>query len=299
MYVNEMRQGGVRALLDYDNTLFDNMVVPSGIQLGDVVDNIIFKYGDAPLFSPDPAVMKYYIGAWSSRRLAQWERFKEAILEEYDPIENYNRYELSETSLKYGHKITTDDDVTHGHKITTNDDLTHGEKITTNDDLTHGEKITTNDDLKHGHKIVTGDDLKHGLTVENQISADNAATYQPDNKGINSGTDERDIEETHSGTDERDIDETHSGKDERDYDETHSGKDERDYDETHSGKDERDISESHSGKDITGVDSHIHGNIGVTTSQQMLASELDLIPRLNLIDYITDDFHMEFCLGIY
>lgn len=299
MYVNEMRQGGVRALLDYDNTLFDNMVVPSGVQLGDVVDNIIFKYGDAPLFSPDPAVMKYYIGAWSNRRLAQWERFKEAILAEYNPIENYDRHELSETSLKYGHKITTDDDVTHGHKITTNDDLWHGHIVTTDDDVAHGETITTNDDLWHGETITTDDDLTHGLTVENQISADNAATYQPDNKGINSGTDQRDTSEVHSGKDERDISEAHSGTDQRDIKETHSGQDQRDIDETHSGKDERDVSESHSGKDITGVNSHIHGNIGVTTSQQMLASELDLIPRLNLIDYITDDFHMEFCLGIY
>ena len=287
MFVNEMHHGGIRAVLDYDNTVFDNMHLPTGISLGEVVDDIIFKYGDAPLFCPDPAVLKYYIERWSDHRLPLWERFIAAVSAQYDPIENYNRYELSETSLKYGHKITTDDDVTHGHKITTNDDLTHG------------EKITTNDDMKHGHKVVTNDDLKHGLTVENQISADNAATYQPDNKGINSGTDERDTDETHSGTDERDYDETHSGKDERDFDETHSGKDERDYDETHSGKDERDISESHSGKDITGVDSHIHGNIGVTTSQQMLNQELDIIQRLDIINYIADDWHSEFCLLIY
>ena len=50
---------------------------------------------------------------------------------------------------------------------------------------------------------------------------------------------------------------------------------------------------------MTQYDSRIHGNIGVTTSQQMLQSELDLIPKLSLIDYITDDFHIEFCLGIY
>ena len=299
MLVNELHHGGIRAVLDYDNTVFDNMHLPTGISLDEVVDDIIFKYGDAPLFCPDPAVLKYYIERWSNHRLPLWERFIAAVSAQYDPIENYNRYELSETSLKYGHKITTDDDMTHGHKITTNDDLTHGHKITTDDDLTHGESIETNDDLTHGESIETNDDLTHGLTVENKIAADNSATYQPDNEGINSGTDERDTTEEHSGTDERDITEEHSGTDERDIEETHSGKDERDIDETHSGKDQRDISESHSGKDITGIDSHIHGNIGVTTSQQMLNQELDIIHRLDVINYIADDWHSEFNLLIY
>lgn len=227
MFVNQLHQGGIRALLDYDSTIFDEMSLPEGIDLQEVVDTIIFKYGDTPLFSPDPAVMKYYVKAWSLHRLPLWERFKAAVEAEYNPLENYDRTEDSSIEL------------THGHKIVTNDDLTHGEKIITNDDLTHG------------------------LTVENQISADNESTYQPDNKGIN------------------------SGKDERDLDETHSGKDERDFDETHSGTDK------------TVNKSHIHGNIGVTTSQQMLASELDLIPRLDVVDYIADDFHSEFCLMIY
>lgn len=43
----------------------------------------------------------------------------------------------------------------------------------------------------------------------------------------------------------------------------------------------------------------VHGNIGVTTSQQMLASELDLIPRLNIYEKIVADFKAEFCLLVY
>lgn len=203
MLVNELYQGGIRALLDWDGSLFDNMSLPNDVALNDVVDHIIFKYGDAPLFSPDPAVMKYYITKWSARRLPQWIRFKNAIEESYDPLENYNRYEK------------------------------------------------TTDDFTHGHKIVTNDDLTNGLTVEGQISADNAGTYQPSQKSINSGKDQRDLDETHSGTDKRVY------------------------------------------------DSRIHGNIGVVTSQQMLRSELDLIPELDLLDFIADDFHAEFNIMIY
>lgn len=167
MLVNELCQGGIRAILAYDRTVFDGMALPEGIDLQEVVDHILFKYGNTPLFSPDPAIMKYYITQWSNHRLAQWERFKKAIEAEYNPIENYDRYE-------------------------------------------------------------TGTD-----TVEALTSADNADDYQPD------------------------------------------------------------------GKTIRTPDLHTRGNIGVTTSQQMLESELDLIPRLDVVDYIADDFKNEFCLYVY
>lgn len=227
MFVNELHQGGVSALLAYDSTIFDNMVLPSGISLDEVVDNIVLKYGNTPLMIPAPEIMKFYIGRWSSKRIAQWNRFKVAIEKQYNPIENYNRTEKSTHETDFGHNITSGDSFTHGHIVTTDDDLTHE------------------------------------MAVENTISADNSMSYQPDKMANESGTDRRDLSEKHSGVD------------------SSTG------------------SESHSGKDKETTESQISGNIGVTTSQQMLTSELDLIPRLNLIDYITDDFHSEFCLLIY
>lgn len=43
---------------------------------------------------------------------------------------------------------------------------------------------------------------------------------------------------------------------------------------------------------------HLYGNIGVTTSQEMLRQELD-IQRFNLIQQITDLFITEFCIMVY
>ena len=61
MFVNEMYQGGIRAILDYDNTVFDDMVLPvdpddNPVSLDLIVDMILYKYGDSPLFVPDPSV---------------------------------------------------------------------------------------------------------------------------------------------------------------------------------------------------------------------------------------------------
>lgn len=43
----------------------------------------------------------------------------------------------------------------------------------------------------------------------------------------------------------------------------------------------------------------VHGNIGVTTSQQMLQSELDVAPKLNVYDFIINSFKNRFCLQVY
>lgn len=43
----------------------------------------------------------------------------------------------------------------------------------------------------------------------------------------------------------------------------------------------------------------IHGNIGVTTTQQMLQSELDISPKLNVYDFIINSFKNRFCLQVY
>lgn len=167
MFVNELYSGGIRAIFDYDGTIFDNMTLPDGIEINDVVNRILFKYGDTPLFSPNPAVIKFYIESWSKRHVALWERFKKAVETEYNPLDNYDRHE---TGIN---------------------------------------------------------------TVERTISADNASDYQPDNK------------------------------------------------------------------EVYTPDLHTYGNIGVTTSQQMLTQELDIVSRLDLIDYIADDFKSEFCLYVY
>lgn len=43
----------------------------------------------------------------------------------------------------------------------------------------------------------------------------------------------------------------------------------------------------------------VHGNIGVTTSQQMLQAELDITPKLNVYDFIINSFKNRFCLQVY
>lgn len=102
-------------------------------------------------------------------------------------------------------------------------------------------------------------------TSENQISADNSSTYQPDNKNIsNAGKttvgNDGTITDAHTGT----ITDTEKG--------------------TRSNIER---------------DSHVWGNIGVTTSTQMIESETLIRAKRNLYDIATRLFANELLIGIY
>lgn len=44
---------------------------------------------------------------------------------------------------------------------------------------------------------------------------------------------------------------------------------------------------------------HTQGNIGVTTTQQMIEQELNIRPKLDIYNFIIEEFKSEFCIMIY
>lgn len=107
---------------------------------------------------------------------------------------------------------------------------------------------------------------------EEEVSAYDASTYQPSKKNTldQGGTDTT----THTGTDTM----NYTGTVTDEYGEGTSG------------------SETENSKTVR--DGRIHGNIGVTTSQQMLEAELQ-VAEWNLYEHITDLFLSEFIIPIY
>lgn len=231
MLFNQLHQGGIRALLDWDDTLFDNMVLPEDLDTADtrkmIVDDIILRHGDTPLFIPEPTVMKYYINSWSTRMQPIFQRFYNAMIAEYDPIENYNRNESATISKGNTRTLNT----------------------------TEGTGNTRTLNTSRG---TTGT-----YTTEESVSAENVITYSPDKKTVD--TPNTAVADTGTITDQGAITNTGTIADQ--------------------------------GADV--ISSNIHGNIGVTTSQQMLEQELNLLPKLDLIRFISDCWANEFCLAVY
>ena len=135
------------------------------------------------------------------------------------------------------------------------------------DTLNRGLKTNARRDSGNTKTFDNTDTTTPGTTIteETQVSAYDSSSYQPSQQVTTSPTGDGDVL-AHAGT----------IKDE--YGEGTSG------------------SETENSKTVR--DGRIHGNIGVTTSQQMLEAELK-IAEWNLYEHITDLFLEEFVIPIY
>jgi len=82
-------------MYEYDPTLFDNMIMPDKFNHDDLVNVLLEKCGDLYTYYQVPSRVKNNITIWSRRMYHQFDRMINAIYQDYDPLENYNRYENS------------------------------------------------------------------------------------------------------------------------------------------------------------------------------------------------------------
>lgn len=83
----------VLGLYRSDKTLFDVFHLPGRVRLDVIVDEIISETMDLETIYHNPESFKVVLDAWSAHRVESWRRLDEVFRIEYDPIENYNRYE--------------------------------------------------------------------------------------------------------------------------------------------------------------------------------------------------------------
>ena len=185
-------------LYNYDNTLFDDVTLPTGYDKQTFIESLLLEHGEKCVLYPDFDFMKFSLGVVSRKWQHELKRIYDALYADYNPIENYDR----------------------------------NEQYT--DTLTHGANTTTT--------------RLEDETNENKVSAFNDSAYQPDSKSTVSG-----------------------------------------------GK----VKSEMGGKDTTERYGRVHGNIGVTTSQQMIESELSLRLKNNLYSKAARIFADELLIGIY
>lgn len=218
--------GSTIDLLEADEDLFSNMVLPEGVDRDLVIDTILEKYGMQTLIRPDPSYMKKHIGVWSRRKLWTWSKLYDTLNLEYNPIDNTDKYE-DYTDTRATERTTS------------------GETTSTSG----GTDSRTENETTDG-------------TAMHDVSAENASYYQADSRDTNSNS----RENTASGTTSLKSNGTNNEKEKY--------------------------------TDTLKHTLHTHGNIGVTTTQQMIEAERESV-RYNLVEEIATDYQTAFCLDIY
>lgn len=83
----------IYGLYEYNTQIFDNLTLPEGMDKDDLIPMILTECSDFALIYPNYDFMKMLIGVWSNNEQLIWKRLYESELIDFNPIENYDRYE--------------------------------------------------------------------------------------------------------------------------------------------------------------------------------------------------------------
>lgn len=73
--------------------ILEELVVPDGVDIELVKDNLLAETAELEVIYPDANFMQAMIGRWSAKELPVWDRLYKTTLLKYNPIENYDRKE--------------------------------------------------------------------------------------------------------------------------------------------------------------------------------------------------------------
>lgn len=210
------------ALYNYDNTLLDDLEIPTGLDRNACIDFLLTETSSFNMIYPDPQIFKQRLDTWNTRRMPIWLKLWDTTQYDYDPIANYDRTE------------------THTETV-----------IHTGTDSTQRNDQTT-----------------HTGTVSNQ----NIATDTTKKTGYNSDTLQTTEQTEYSGnsTDTNNLTDNSQGN----------------------------STLTRNLQDSVTRSIRAYGNIGVTTTQQMIEAERESV-RFDMYKVICDDFIDAFCVYTY
>lgn len=90
-------------LYNHDDSIFDNLSLPDGVDADTVKESILMECAQLELLYPDFDFMKNAIGVWCSKEMPFWEKVHEMETAEYNPIENYDRYDTEVETTDRAH----------------------------------------------------------------------------------------------------------------------------------------------------------------------------------------------------
>ena len=313
--------------------IFSGATVPAPLNIDTVISAIMVRCGlQTPLYG-EPDTFRNMTTHWFTTKQWTFEHLIKVIQSEYSPIENVFEERTETTTFGSSHvhsggfkdAASGKDTTTHSEKdsVTRTFDNYHDATERTFDQYHDAtERTHTNYDESVDHTYTNYKEttkLQGSQVKESLVSAFNSNNYQPSTRdgetfgeNVAGDADPRQDEKSITGSHKDDKKITGSYKDDRT--ETGSYKDDRT--ETGSYKDEtsfghkitvdngktltrtyQDDKESHVGKDTFEV--FRHGNIGVTTNQQMINEELELLRHFDIYGYIAELFESDNMLMIY
>ena len=103
-----MNRFTIYGLYQYDRTLFDDVILPTGLEREYVVNEIMKRSGDLYCYYQQPERMKNNITDWFAQQYNNFDQIVRSLNVMYEPLDNYDRTE--ETTREFensGKDVTT------------------------------------------------------------------------------------------------------------------------------------------------------------------------------------------------
>lgn len=303
-----------RAILNWRPSLFDNLVVPSGVDRNVLILNILQMSDNLEVLFPEPEFFQSAIGSWSRTYLKNWQDLYDTTVLDYDPIVNYDRTE--ERSFSDDRWLTEKVDATSSANRNNATEEGGSSKTVTIDSgsvtVSGRDKETVDSNYSSsGSRNETGESASttsssSSSTTIDEVSAFNSPSYEPSKKSTTTG------EQSSNGSENStsDISNSERGSTEQTTDRDTSQNTNRNLNSdtnltrnltTHSEATDQSTSDTNrnthdSSKHAESV--RAFGNIGVTTTQQMIREQREIV-QFNIYDYIARAFVEFFCILVY
>lgn len=251
-------------LMQWEPNLWNNVVLPDGVSLQTLVDTIMSEYGNMDVVHDYPDLFMWMNETWFRRKYWSIEKMFSTLHFEYNPIENYRRNEDEWQS----HNDDENRNITETHDRGKNVDYSDNVDYSSQDDTTLSRNRTQVEDTQDDvNKTI---ETSSTTTVNNDVSAYNSASYVNDSKTVT---------ET-SGNETDTVSENKMVKNTEEIDDVGETVKKDDTVTTGNSTENENVRTSHD--DTFSSDREMkrgllsYGNIGVTTSQQMIREEREV-----------------------
>ena len=296
-------------LYNWDQTVFDLMQIPEALDKPTLIDNLLAETAELEVLYPNPIVFKNLVGVWSAKQIDIWNRLYATTQYDYNPIENYNRYETGSDSgtgrTTHSGTDTTTETTTHGGTDGRTEAITTGGKDTLDMSRREGgteTEATTHNLTTGGSDSVTGSDTKGhwiaGFDSQPISTTDDGLVKQTRDQDDATTTTQYGKTEQGTANKTTTFGKTETNKDETAYGKTENVQETKTYGETIGKTGGLTHGEQVATTNEGEHELHAHGNIGVTTTQKLIREQRD-IDLFNVYDIIIEDFKMRFCILVY
>lgn len=257
-----------------DPALLDEIVLPEGLDRGELVIEILHSCGSLYPFIQHPEMLKESVHNWFAINERNFERILLAVMAEYSPIENYDRTEEHRI-------IRSGNETENGTNQNNRNENTESSGIE-NSSSTENSRGTENSNGSSYSSSVTSTD---GSETD-QRAADNSENFRNTTKKIS----EADSNGTDNSTTSASGSSTSSGS-------TSNSGSFSNTNYTNSAENGRFQTDRNKSENET-ESIRAHGNIGTTRNSEMVLDEINL-RKYNIYEDIASRFADKFLLCIY